>query len=103
MKALTIGSALILMLLASGCKKELADCEEHNWGNLRLLNNSSQNVKVYVDDNYFAELVPGDDFEFDHVGAGTHAIHAEQVSSQLSWDKNVVIIQCQRLNVDFTL
>jgi hypothetical protein len=103
MKSLMITVALALLLMASGCHKEVVDCEAHNWGNLRLLNSSSQDVRVYIDDSPLATLPIGDEVEFDHISAGYHTIHAEQINTQKTWDNYVTIEQCQRLNLAFTL
>jgi|ERR1043165_1866377 hypothetical protein len=92
----------VFLLFMAGCKKELLPCERDNWGTLKLVNTSSQEVRVYVDGEFTTDLITDSYVEVDYIPAGTHYIHAEQISLGQSWDNTIVILQCDRLNVAFT-
>lgn len=96
-------STFALLVLVSACNKDLPDCQAHNWGTLRLLNSSSEDVRVFVDDQPFATVLSGTEIEFDHVAGGYHTVHAEQINTQRIWDNSITIVQCQRFNLAFTL
>jgi hypothetical protein len=101
MKNLLIVLAIGAVLSIAGCSKDLPLCERQNWGILKLVNSSSQDVRVYVDGEYTTDVYINSYIEVDHIPAGTHYVHAEQLSTGRSWDNTVVIFQCDRLNVAF--
>lgn len=102
MKNLIITVVIITLLLAAGCKRDLLDCEVNHWGTLRLLNSSSQDVRVYVDGNFVADVLYNTTVEVSNVPAGFRSVHAEQLSLGQVWDNDVLIEECQRLNLAFT-
>lgn len=102
MKNLLIAGIAGILLFAAGCKRDLLDCEEHHWGTLRLLNSSSQDVRVYVDGNFVADVLTNATVEVNNIPTGNRAVHAEQISLQRVWDSDVFILECERLNLAFT-
>ncbi|HLP51342.1 MAG TPA: hypothetical protein VK154_10690 [Chitinophagales bacterium] len=102
MKKYAVLAAFATLLFASGCQREVLDCEANRWGILRLSNTSSQNVRVYIDDVLFADLPVYSEIEYNRIASGYHYIYAEQVNSQLTWENYVTVRDCERLNLAFT-
>ncbi|HLP18662.1 MAG TPA: hypothetical protein VK174_00095 [Chitinophagales bacterium] len=102
MRTYVLIATLAGLLFASGCRREVIDCEANRWGILRLSNTSSQDVRVYIDDVLFADLPVYSEVEYNHIASGYHHIYAQQVNSQLTWESYVTVLDCERLNVAFT-
>jgi outer membrane murein-binding lipoprotein Lpp len=90
------------VLFLTGCRKE-QDCEMYNTGTIRLVNSSNAQVRVYLDNTLLSEVSQNRQVEVNGIAAGQHHIYAEQLINQPnSWESDITVLRCDRLNVGFT-
>lgn len=97
-----IGALFLLMVSISACHKP-ADCETYNTGSVRLVNTSSAQVRVYLDNNLLSDVSQNREVEISNIPVGAHHIYAEQnIAHPNSWESDITVLRCDRLNVAFT-
>ncbi len=102
MKNISLATLLFVLLGLGACRKP-ADCETYNTGTLRLVNTSSAQVRVYLDNNLLSDVSPNREVEVNSIPVGIHHIFAEQnIAQPNSWESDITVLRCDRLNVAFT-
>ncbi len=98
---------LLLLLLSSACQKEStdqqeppkADCEESNYGWIKIKNGSTDPVKVWLDGSYYGQLSVGETGSASRQNVGLIHVQAEQASGYIFtpdvWDFYMDAEQCR--------